>query len=61
MTVACEPTGLWWLQVQRLCAELAAPLVCIQPLIAHIAREQQDLTMHKTDESDCVMEEVYRD
>ena len=30
-------------------------LVCIQPLVSHIAREQQDYTTHKTDGSDCVM------
>jgi transposase len=55
VTEACEPTGSRWLQVQRLCAERAVPLVCIQPLMSHIAREQQDLTMHKSDESDCVL------
>ena len=55
VTVACEPTGARWMQVQRLCAERGLPLVCIQPLISHIAREQQDFTRHKTDESDCVM------
>ena len=55
VTVACEPTGARWLQVQRLCAERGLPLVCIQPLVSHIAREQQDYTTHKTDESDCVM------
>ncbi|HYB17588.1 MAG TPA: transposase, partial [Streptosporangiaceae bacterium] len=55
VTVACEPTGPRWMQVQRLCAERGLPLVCIQPLTSHIAREQQDYTTHKTDESDCVM------
>jgi hypothetical protein len=55
VTVACEPTGPRWLLVQRLCAERRLPLVCIQPLVSHIAREQQDYTTHKTDESDCVM------
>jgi len=55
VTVSCEPTGPRWLQVQRLCAERGLPLVCIQPLVSHIAREQQDYTTHKTDESDCVM------
>ena len=55
VTVACEPTGARWMQVQRLCAERGLPLVCIQPLVSHIAREQQDYTTHKTDESDCVM------
>jgi len=55
VAVACEPTGARWMQVQRLCAERGLPLVCIQPLMSHIAREQQDYTAHKTDESDCVM------
>jgi len=55
VTVACEPTGPRWLQVQRLCAERGLPLVCIQPLMSHIAREQQDYTTHKTDEADCVL------
>jgi transposase len=55
VTVACEPTGPRWLQVQRLCAERGLPLVCIQPLMSHISREQQDYTTHKADESDCVM------
>ena len=34
VTVACEPTGPRWLQVQRLCAERGLPLVCIQPLVS---------------------------
>jgi len=55
VTVACEPTGPRWMQVQRLCAERGLPMVCIQPLVSHIAREQQDYTTHKTDESDCVL------
>ncbi len=55
VTVACEPAGPRWLQVQRLCAERGLPLVCIQPLVSHIARDHQDYTRHKTDEADCVM------
>jgi transposase len=55
VAVACEPTGPRWMQVQRLCAERGLALVCVQPLVSHIAREQQDYTTHKTDESDCVM------
>jgi hypothetical protein len=38
-----------------LCAERELPLVCIQPLVSHIARQQQDVTTHKSDEADCVM------
>ena len=52
MTVACEPTGARWMQVQRLCGERGLALVCVQPLVSHIAREQQDYTAHKRDESD---------
>ena len=48
VTVACEPTGARWMQVQRLCAERGPPLVCSQPLMSHIARAQQDYTTHKT-------------
>src|SRR5262249_60747553 len=55
VTVACEPTGARWMQVQRLCVERGLPLVCIQPLVSHIAREQQDYTAHKRDEADCVL------
>jgi transposase len=55
VTVACEPAGPRWMQVQRLCAERGLPLVCVQPLVSHIAREQRDYTTHKTDQSDCVL------
>ena len=55
VTVACEPTGPRWMQVQRLCAERGLALVCVQPLVSHIAREQQDYTAHKRDESDAVL------
>jgi transposase len=55
VTVACEPTGPRWMQVQRLCAERGLDLVCVQPLVSHIAREQEDLTAHKRDEPDSVL------
>jgi transposase len=55
VAVACEPAGPRWMQVQRLCAGRGLPLACIQPLVSHIAREQQDYTPHKTGESDCVL------
>ena len=55
VTVACEPTGPRWMQVQRLCAERGLALVCVQPLVSHIAREQEDYTTHKRDESDAVL------
>jgi transposase len=55
LSVACEPTGSRWMHVQQLCAGRGLPMVCVQPLVSHIAREQQDLTGDKTDEGDCVL------
>jgi len=55
LSVACEPTGSRWMVVRELCRERGLPFVCVQPLVTHIAREQQDLTGDKTDEGDCVL------
>ncbi len=55
VTVACEPTGPRWMQVQRLCREAGVALVCVQPLVSHIARGQEDYTAHKRDEPDAVL------
>jgi transposase len=55
LTVACEPAGSRWMQVQRLCREAGVALVCVQPLVSHIAREQEDCTGHKRDEPDAVL------
>jgi transposase len=55
LSVACEPTGSWWMVVQDLCEARGLPFVCVQPLVSHLAREQQDLTGDKTDEGDSVL------
>ena len=52
VTVACEPTGSRWMVVQELCRARGLPLVCVQPLVSHLARGQQDLTGDKADEPD---------
>ena len=52
VTVACEPTGSRWMVVQELCRERGMALVCVQPLVSHVSREQQDLTGDKADEPD---------
>jgi transposase len=49
LSVACEPTGSWWMAVQDLCQARGLPFVCVQPLVSHVAREQEDLTGDKTD------------
>jgi transposase len=55
LSVACEPTGSRWMVVQDLCERRGLPMVCVQPLVTHIARQQQDLAGDKTDEGDCVL------
>ena len=52
LSVACEPTGSRWMALQDLCEARGLPFVCVQPLVSHLAREQQDLTGDKTDEGD---------
>ena len=52
LRVACEPTGSRWMAVQDLCEARGLPFVCVQPLVSHVAREQEDLTGDKTDEGD---------
>jgi transposase len=44
LSVACEPTGSGWMAVQDLCAARGLPFACVQPLVTHVAREQEDLT-----------------
>ena len=38
VTVACEPTGSRWMQVQALAALRELKMVCVQPLATHTAR-----------------------
>lgn len=55
VTVACEPTGSRWLQVQQLADAQGLPLVCVQPLATHLAREAEDYTRDKSDYKDAVL------
>jgi transposase len=55
VTVACEPTGSRWLQLQQLADELEMVFVCVQPLATHKARESEDYTRDKSDYKDAVL------
>ena len=55
VTVACEPTGSRWMQVQFLAALRMLALVCVQPLATHRAREGEDYTRDKSDYKDAVL------
>jgi transposase len=55
VVVACEPTGHRWRVLDQIAAELNTPLVCVQPLLVHRAREAEDFTRNKNDDADAMI------
>lgn len=55
VVVACEPTGHRWRVLDQIAAGLGVRLVCVQPLLVHRAREAEDFTRNKNDDSDAVI------
>jgi transposase len=55
VVVACEPTGHRWRIVVQLADQQQLPVVCVQPLLVHRAREQEDLTGDKSDPKDAIL------
>lgn len=55
VVVACEPTGHRWRVLDQIAAEHGARLVCVQPLLVHRAREAEDFTRNKNDDSDAMI------
>jgi len=55
VVVACEPTGYRWRVLDQIAAEAGARLVCVQPLLVHRARESEDFTRNKSDETDAMI------
>ena len=55
VVVACEPTGHRWRVLDQITAELGARLVCVQPLLVHRAREAEDFTRNKNDDTDAMI------
>ncbi len=55
VVVACEPTGHRWRVMDQIAAGLGVRLVCVQPLLVGRARESEDFTRNKNDESDAVI------
>jgi transposase len=55
VVVACEPTGHRWRVLDQLAAEAGLRLVCVQPLLVGRAREAEDFTRNKNDDSDAVI------
>jgi transposase len=55
VVVACEPTGHRWRVLDQIAAEAGVRLVCVQPLLVHRARESEDFTRNKSDETDAII------
>jgi transposase len=55
VVVACEPTGHRWRVLDQLAAAAGVRLVCVQPLLVARAREAEDFTRNKNDDSDAVI------
>ena len=55
VVVACEPTGHRWRVLDQIAAEAGVRLVCVQPLLVHRAREAEDFTRNKSDETDAMI------
>ena len=55
VTVACEPTGSRWMHVQQACAERGLRFVCVHTLVTHHAREAEDFTRDKSDQTHAVL------
>jgi transposase len=55
VVVACEPTGHRWRVLDQIAAGLGVRLVCVQPLLVHRAREAEDFTRNKNDDSDATI------
>lgn len=55
VVVACEPTGHRWRVLDQIAADAGVRLVCVQPLLVGRAREAEDFTRNKNDDSDAVI------
>ncbi len=55
VVVACEPTGHRWRVLDLIAAELGMRLVCVQPLLVCRAREAEDFTYNKSDDTDAMI------
>ena len=55
VVVACEPTGHRWRVLDQIAAGLSVRLVCVQPLLVHRARESEDFTHNKSDDTDAMI------
>ncbi|MGH4005350.1 MAG: IS110 family transposase [Pseudonocardiaceae bacterium] len=55
VVVACEPTGHRWRVLDQIAAEAGVALVCVQPLLVCRAREAEDFTRNKNDDTDAMI------
>lgn len=55
LVLACEPTGHRWKPLLVTARAAQIPVVCVQPLLVHRAREGEDFTRNRSDFDDAVI------
>jgi transposase len=55
LVLACEPTGHRWKPLVVTAQAAGIPVVCVQPLLVHRAREGEDFTRNRSDFDDAVI------
>jgi transposase len=55
LVLACEPTGHRWKPLVVTAQAARIPVVCVQPLLVHRAREGEDFTRNRSDFDDAVI------
>jgi transposase len=55
VVVACEPTGHRWRVLDQIAADHGVAMVCVQPLLVCRAREAEDFTRNKNDDTDAMI------
>jgi hypothetical protein len=55
LVLACEPTGHRWKPLVVTARAAGIPVVCVQPLLVHRAREGEDFTRNRSDFDDAVI------
>jgi hypothetical protein len=55
LVLVCEPTGHRWKPLVVTARAASIPVVCVQPLLVHRAREGEDFTRNRSDFDDAVI------
>lgn len=55
IVIGCEPTGHRWKPVLQMCVERGVEMVCVNPMLVHRGREEEDFTRDRSDFKDATI------